>query len=154
MSAKIKTRAWDSAEHLRDEEDIRLYIEAAQEEAPDDAAFLASVLGTVARARNMSELARETGIARETLYKVTRGEGNPTLDTVGKLAKALGFKITLTPIAPKAKLKSKPVFSYLRKRTGKVASSTSVADSLPPKPPAPKAPARKRAATGKRAVNG
>lgn len=98
MSAKIKTRAWDSAEHLRDEEDIRLYIEAAQEEAPDDAAFMAVVLGNVARARNMSELARETGIARETLYKVTRGEGNPTLDTIGRLAHALGFRLTLTPL--------------------------------------------------------
>ena len=59
MSAKIKTRVWDSAEHLRDEEDIRLYIEAAQEEASDDAAFMAVVLGNVARARNITKLARE-----------------------------------------------------------------------------------------------
>ena len=59
MSAKIKTRLWNSAEHLRDEEDIRLYIEAAQEEAPEDAAFMDLVLGNVARARNITELARE-----------------------------------------------------------------------------------------------
>jgi probable addiction module antidote protein len=95
---KIKTRPWDAAEHLRDEEDIRAYIEAAQEEAPDDAAFMAAVLGDVARARNMSELARQTGIARETLYKVTRGDGNPTLDTVSRLARALGFRLTLQPL--------------------------------------------------------
>lgn len=98
MTSKIKTREWDILEHLRDEEDIRLYIAAAQEEAPDDAAFMAMVLGDVARARNMAELARETGISRETLYKVTRGEGNPTLDTVGKLARALGFRLTLEPM--------------------------------------------------------
>lgn len=98
MSANTKTRAWDATEHLRDEEDIRLYIEAAMEEAPDDAAFIAAVLGDVARARGMTVLARETGIARETLYKVTRGEGNPTLATVGKLAHALGFRLTLAPL--------------------------------------------------------
>ena len=62
-STKIETRVWDAAEHLQDEEAIRLYIEAAQEEAPDDAAFLAKVLGDVARARNISELSRQTGIA-------------------------------------------------------------------------------------------
>jgi len=67
----------------------------------DDASFMAMVLGNVARARNLSELARETGIARETLYKVTRGEGNPTLETVGKLARALGFRLSLTPLAAK-----------------------------------------------------
>ncbi|OYT84143.1 MAG: putative addiction module antidote protein [Pseudomonas sp. PGPPP4] len=98
-STKIETRVWDAAEHLRDEEAIRLYIEAAQEEAPDDAAFLAKVLGDVARARNISELSRQTGIARETLYKVTRGEGNPTLDTISKLAHALGFRLTLQPLS-------------------------------------------------------
>lgn len=97
-ATKIETRPWDIAEHLRDDEDIRLYIEAAQEEAPDDAAFMAKVLGDVARARNISELARQTGIARETLYKVTRGEGNPTLDTISKLAHALGFRLTLQPL--------------------------------------------------------
>ena len=98
MPNKIKTREWDVVEHLRDEEDIRLYIAAAQEEAPDDATFMAVVLGDVARARNMAELARKAGISRETLYKVTRGEGNPTLETVGKLARALGFRITLEPV--------------------------------------------------------
>ena len=95
---KIKTSPWDVAEHLRDEQDICAYIEAAQEEAGDDAAFMAKVLGDVARARNMSELARQTGIARETLYKVTRGDGNPTLETVSKLARALGFRLTLQPL--------------------------------------------------------
>jgi len=91
-------RDWNPIDFLKDEETIRLYIEAAQEEAPDDAAFMAAVLGTVAQARNLSALARETGIARETLYKVTRGEGNPTLATVSKLARALGFRLSLAPL--------------------------------------------------------
>lgn len=96
--SKSKTRVWDSVEHLRDETDIRHYIEAALEEAPDDAAFLAIVLGDVARARNLAELARTTGIARETLYKMLRGEGNPTMSSISKLANALGFRLSLTPI--------------------------------------------------------
>jgi probable addiction module antidote protein len=103
MSAKIKTREWDVTEYLRDEEDIRLYIEAAMEEAPNDAAFMSLVLGDVARARNVAELARTTGIARETLYKVLRGEGNPTLGTVSSLANALGFRLSLVPMAAAAK---------------------------------------------------
>lgn len=105
MSAKIKTRVWDSAEHLRDEEDVRLYIEAAMEEAPDDAEFMAVVLGDVARARNISDLARTTGIARETLYKTLRGEGNPTMATISKVANALGFRLSLVPLPTSA---SKP----------------------------------------------
>jgi len=91
-------RRWDAVDFLQDEEAIGLYVAAAQAEAPDDAAFMAAVLGDVARARNLSELARQTGISRETLYKVTRGEGNPTLATVGKLARALGFRLSLVPL--------------------------------------------------------
>jgi len=97
-SLSFTIRDWNPVEHLTDEESMRLYIEAAQAEAPDDAAFMAAVLGDVAHARNLSELARQTGIARETLYKVTRGEGNPTLATVGKLARALGFRLSLVPL--------------------------------------------------------
>ncbi|MDO5288515.1 MAG: putative addiction module antidote protein [Pseudomonadota bacterium] len=97
MSKAVKTREWDVMEHLRDEQDIALYIEAAMQEAPDDVAFMAMALGDVARARNMAELARQTGLSRQTLYKMTRGEGNPTLETVGKLARALGLRLTLVP---------------------------------------------------------
>lgn len=114
LSATIKTRAWDSSEHLRDEDDIRHYIEAALLEAPDDAAFMSLVLGNVARARNMAELARDTGISRESLYKITRGEGNPTLDTISKLARSLGFRLTLTPLAVAAKPRTAGVAKKLR----------------------------------------
>lgn len=131
MSAKIKTRPWDAAEHLRDEEDIRRYIEAALEEAPDDASFLAAVLGDVARAQNMAKLSRDTGIARETLYKVMRGEGNPTLETVGKMAKALGFRLTLTPIKPETRVAKKPaaVRKAIRKRKSAVQDTVEILTS-------------------------
>ena len=93
----VTTTRWDSAEHLKTEEDIQLYLEACFEEAGDDPAFITHVLGVVARARNMSQLARDTGLTREGLYKALSPEGNPTLSTVVKVAKALGFKLTIQP---------------------------------------------------------
>ncbi len=91
----IKTRRWDSAQHLETEEDIRLYLDACMEEAGDDPAFIVHALGVVARARNMSQLARDTGLSREGLYKALSAEGNPTFSTVAKVAKALGLQITV-----------------------------------------------------------
>lgn len=64
----IKLRKWDSAEYLKTEEDMALYLQACLEEAGDDAAFIASALGNIARARGMSQLARDTGMGRESLY--------------------------------------------------------------------------------------
>lgn len=98
MSNKLQLHDWDATEYLQDEQDIAYFIEAALEEAPDDAAFIASVLGIVAKARNISDLARTTGIARETLYKMLRGEGNPTMGNLSKLANSLGFRLSLVPI--------------------------------------------------------
>lgn len=62
---KIKLRKWDSAEHLKTDEDIVLYLEACLEEAGDDAAFIAKALGTIVRAKGMSQLAKDTGLGRE-----------------------------------------------------------------------------------------
>ena len=95
----ITTTRWDSAEHLKTEEDIQLYMEACMEEAGDDPAFIVHALGIVARARNMSQLARDTGISREGLYKALSPDGNPTFATVAKVAKALGFKFSVEPTA-------------------------------------------------------
>ena len=94
----LATTRWDSAEHLKSEEDIRLYLEACLEEAGDDPAFIVHALGVVARERNMSQLARDTGLTREGLYKALSGDGNPTFATVVKVAKALGFKLTVQPV--------------------------------------------------------
>ncbi|MBT5922283.1 MAG: putative addiction module antidote protein [Cellvibrionales bacterium] len=94
----IKTTRWDSAEYLKTDEDVKLYIEACIEEAGDDPAFIVHALGVVARARNMSQLARDTGLTREGLYKALSPEGNPTFSTVAKIAKALGFQLTVQGI--------------------------------------------------------
>ncbi|RLA40033.1 MAG: putative addiction module antidote protein [Gammaproteobacteria bacterium] len=91
----IKTTRWDSAEHLKNDEDIKLYLEACLEEAGDDPAFIVHALGVIARAKNMSQLSRDTGITREGLYKAFSTEGNPTFATVTKVAKALGLQITV-----------------------------------------------------------
>ncbi|MDZ7761071.1 MAG: addiction module antidote protein [Desulfovermiculus sp.] len=64
----IKTTRWDSAEHLETEEDIQLYLEACIEEAGEDPAFIVHALSVIARARNMSQLARNTGGAHTALW--------------------------------------------------------------------------------------
>ena len=91
--AKIKLRKWDSAKHLNSDEDIALYLDACLEEAGDDPAFIAKALGNIARARGMSQLARETGLGRESLYKALSGEGNPSFATILKVIHALGVKL-------------------------------------------------------------
>lgn len=89
----IKLRKWDSAEHLKTEEDMVLYLEACMEEAGDDAAFIAKALGNIARAKGMSQLAHDTGLGRESLYKALSGEGNPSFGTILKVMHALGIKL-------------------------------------------------------------
>lgn len=94
--AKAKLRKWDSAEHLQTEEDVAAYFDAVLEEAGDDPAFIAHALGAIARARGMSQLARDTGLGRESLYKALSGDSNPSLGTVLKVVKALGLKLRAT----------------------------------------------------------
>ena len=89
----LKLRKWDRAEHLKTEEDMVLYLQACMEEAGDDAAFIAAALGDIARAKGMSQLAKETGLGRESLYKALSGEGNPSFGTILKVMHALGLKL-------------------------------------------------------------
>src|SRR4030065_937930 len=93
----IKLRKWDSAEHLKTDEDIALYLEACLEEAGDDAAFIAKALGTIARARGMTQLAKDTGLGRESLYKALSGERNTSFATILKVTTALGIKLHAQP---------------------------------------------------------
>ena len=88
---------YDSADYLKTEEDIAAYLEAVMDESGDDPASIARALGVVARARNMTALAREVGMSRVGLSKALSGEGNPTLSTVMKVAKALGLKVSIQP---------------------------------------------------------
>ena len=99
MTNEIFSR-YDSADYLRTEEDIAAYMEAAMEEGGDDPAYVARALGVVARARNMSQLARDVGMSRESLHKALSGEGNPTLSTIMKVSKALGLRIAFHPTRP------------------------------------------------------
>lgn len=91
MPTKIKK--WDSAKYLESEEDIQSYLDAVLEEGGDDPAYVVHALGVIARAKNMSQLARDTGLSREGIYKALSEEGNPTFATVAKIAKALGLHI-------------------------------------------------------------
>ena len=88
---KTTSRIWDPAEHLQSEEDMAAYLEAALEEG--DASLFAAALGDVARAKGMSQLARETGLGRESLYKALSPSGNPSFATVQKVASALGLRL-------------------------------------------------------------
>lgn len=85
------TRPWDAAEHLETEEDMAAYLEAAFEEG--DASLVAAALGDIARAKGMTQIARQTGLGRESLYKALSPEGNPELSTILKVVNALGLKL-------------------------------------------------------------
>ncbi len=91
----IETKPYDTAAYLDSEEQIAAYLEAVFEDG--DPAEIAMALGTVARARNMAAIARETGLTRETLYRAFAEGGNPTLATLTAVTKALGFKLSIKP---------------------------------------------------------
>lgn len=90
---KTVTTPYDVAEHLRTPEESAAYLEACLEDADGDAAFIAKALGDIARARGMSQIARETGLSRESLYKSLSGERVPAFDTILKVISALGLKL-------------------------------------------------------------
>ncbi|MFY1028310.1 addiction module antidote protein [Actinobacillus seminis] len=87
----VELQDFDMAEHLRNEEEIQLYLNEVLKE--DDVDLILSALGDIAKARNMSRLARDVGVSREGLYKAFSGKGNPTFSTVLKVMKALNLKL-------------------------------------------------------------
>jgi probable addiction module antidote protein len=87
------TSRYDVAEHLRTPEEMAAYLEACLEEADGDAAFVAKALGDIARAKGMSQVARDAGLSRESLYKALSGERTPSFDTILKVVAALGLKL-------------------------------------------------------------
>jgi probable addiction module antidote protein len=93
--ATTQTRPWDVAEHLETEEEMAAYLEAAFEEG--DPALIAAALGDIARARGMAQMARETGLGRESLYKALSPGGNPEFSTILKVIHALGLQLHATP---------------------------------------------------------
>lgn len=91
---KLEPRPWDPAEHLETGEDMAAYLEAALEEG--DPVLVAAALGDIARAKGMTQIARETGLGRESLYKALSVEGNPEFATVLKVLQALGLRLHAT----------------------------------------------------------
>ncbi len=94
-----KLHDYDVSEHLRTPEEMAAYLEAAIAESDGDATFVAKALGDIARAKGMATLAHETGLGRESLYKALSAEGNPQLDTVLRVTKALGLQLSVKPAA-------------------------------------------------------
>lgn len=94
----ITTRKWDVAEHLKTEEDILAYLDAVMEEG--DVPFLCKALGDVARSHGMTEIARKTGMSRESLYKALSEKGNPSLATVATVLEAMGLRLSIAAREP------------------------------------------------------
>jgi len=94
--AKTRTSRYDVAEHLRTPEEMAAYLEACLDEADGDAALVAKALGDIARAKGMTEVARESGLSRESLYKALSGERSPNFDTILKVIEALGLRLHAT----------------------------------------------------------
>lgn len=93
-TTKTSTHPWDPARYLESDEDVAAYLDAVLEE--DDPALLAAALGDVARAKGMTEIARETGLGRESLYKALSTDGNPGFGTVQKVVRSLGLKLRIS----------------------------------------------------------
>jgi probable addiction module antidote protein len=89
--SKTKTTPWDSAEHLKTDEDIANYLEAVFEDG--DPALIRHALGVIARAKGMTQIAQAAGLGRESLYKALSPDGNPEFATVLKVMRALGLKL-------------------------------------------------------------
>lgn len=96
---KTTTSRYDVAEHLRTPEEMAAFLEACLEEADGDAAFIAKSLGDIARAKGMSQVARDAGLSRESLYKALSGERSPGFDTILKVVAALGIRLHAVPVS-------------------------------------------------------
>lgn len=93
---KVTTSLWDAAKHLETKEDMAAYLEAALEDG--DPNLVVAALGDIARSKGMTNVARETGLGRESLYKSLSLEGNPEFATVLKVIQSLGLRLRATPI--------------------------------------------------------
>jgi len=92
---KTVTTLWDPADHLNSSEDMAAYLEAALEDG--DPKLIAAALGDIARAKGMSQIARDAGLGRESLYKALSTSGNPELGTILKVISALGLQLHASP---------------------------------------------------------
>jgi probable addiction module antidote protein len=106
-----KFSRWDAADDLETEDDMRMYFNICVEDDPGDGSLIRRALGDIARAKGMTQLAKDTGLAREGLYKALSTEGNPEFTTIMKVVTALGLKLHAGPAKPvrKARKRSEAV---------------------------------------------
>lgn len=97
---RARTRRWDPADHLRTEAQRAAYLEAVLEDG--DPALVAAALGDIARAKGMTEVARDAGLGRESLYKALSSDGNPELASILKVVRALGLRLRAVPMRARA----------------------------------------------------
>lgn len=97
--AKTKTKPYDAAEYSAGADEVAAYLQAALEDG--DPAVVIHALGNIAHARGMSQIARQTGLRRESLYKALSPDGNPEFATVLKVVQALGIKLSAEPMQSK-----------------------------------------------------
>ncbi len=109
---------WDAVEYLETEEDMALYLDACLEEDPGDGSLVRAALNDIARARGMTQLARDTGLTREGLYRALSATGNPEFSTVFKVIKALKMTLHAAPAVALAK----PRRASRRKPAGELAA--------------------------------
>ena len=93
MEKATRTTPYDVTEHLRTPEEMAAYLDAWLEEAPEDAAGIAKALGNIARAKGMTQVAKDAGLSCESLYRALSADGNPSFSTILKVARALGVKL-------------------------------------------------------------
>ena len=91
----ITTQPWDAVDYLETEDDMVAYLDAAFEDG--DLALIVAALGDIARAKGMTQLASETGLGRESLYKSLSPTGNPEFATILKVINTLGLKLHVQP---------------------------------------------------------
>ena len=92
-----KTTSYDVSEHLRTPEEMAAYLDAWLEDAPDDVSGISRALGDIARAKGMTQVAKDAGLSRESLYRALSAGGNPSFATILKVAKALGVRLHAQP---------------------------------------------------------
>lgn len=109
---------WDAVDYLESEEDMALYLDACLEEDPGDGSLVRAALNDIARARGMTQLARETGLTREGLYRALSANGNPEFSTILKVIKALRIRLHAAPSEP-----AKPKRATRRKPAGEISAA-------------------------------
>lgn len=113
-----KFTRWDAAEYLATEEDMALFLDACLDEDPGDGSLIRAAVNDIARARGMSQLARDTGLTREGLYRALSATGNPEFSTMMKVIKALNIKLHAAPADKAFKSVSRAKASRKRQTEG------------------------------------